>query len=124
MSMKIIHDENLPLRLKKPFEDAVVLANEISESLANTIINGFNENKEFSDFSYSDTMTYIIKIHNIIFGNGLMLAHYIGSHFPDTENNAHELFEEAIKGLKIIINIKDTNPLEYSNGIKKLKAGD
>ena len=120
--MKILTEEQLPLRLKIPLKYAEKYGEKISELLKENIIEAFNNNADLQDFSYSDAMTFILKIHNIIFVRGIQLAHFIGGHFPDSENNAEELFEEAIEGLRKIIRFAKPNAKEYISGIKKIKA--
>jgi hypothetical protein len=117
--MKVKHDDELPAHLKSLFIESVGISKSISEKLTADLTDSFRKDERFYCFTYSDALSYILKIYSLIFIDGLNYAHFVGSHFPDNEINANEIFEDALKGLRTLTNIKEPTK-EYINGIKKL----
>lgn len=118
--MKVIMDDVLPLRLKPVMEQASKIAEQMHDMIAVQVVNSFNEDKNFRDLNYSEAISYVIKIHSILFLSGINMAYKIGKHFPDAEPNAIEILDDAIKGLRILSGTKETQRTYNINDIKRI----
>lgn len=119
--MKVLKDEALPIRLKIPMEEAKEMAFSIGQSITDKMVDNFNNNKNYQSLNKSDAQSYILKCFSILFLKGIEFTDFVGRHFPDTENNYQELFEETIEGLRLMLGFETPQRAESKNEIKSQK---
>ncbi len=120
--MKFLKDEDLSAIHDYAFGIAKGLGEQLSQNICDTFVKLFNKDQKFHELTYSGALSTILKANNIIFLNLIMFSHHIGKHFPDSENNMQEIFEEAIAGLRLLSKFAEPNKKEYINGIKKIEV--
>ena len=120
--MTIKHDDELSQINKYCFEKAGILGEDLSKFVINYFQDSFNKDENFHNLDFSGAISTIMKTGNIIFISLFQFAHHVARHFPDSEINAAELFEEVIEGLRELTSFKQPNSKEYVNGIKKVKS--
>ena len=118
--MKIKLDEELSVLHKYTFGIAKEIGETMGQNMINLFLEKLNDDDKFGELDYSGAISTILKANNIAFIRVFQFICYIGSKFPDIEHNSHELFEEAIKGLRFITRYKEPDEKEYTGGIKKI----
>lgn len=118
--MKIKTNDELSLLHKYTFG----IANDIGEGMGKVMIDLFKEkfekDKKFHDLDYSGALSTILKANTTAFIRVLQFADFIGRQFPDVEHSSQEIFEEVLKGLRVLTSFKEPNEKEYINNIKKV----
>ena len=122
--MRFIKDQDLSEIHKYTFSVSAQLGEKFSQNITDIFTKLFNEDETFGELTYSGALSTILKANNIIFFRLIEYAHFIGKHFPDSENNLQELFEECIAGLRILTSFSEPNKKEHSNGIKKIEVSN
>jgi hypothetical protein len=120
--MKIKKDENLSITHKYTFGIAKKIGDKASQDIIDYLIKLFKTDEVFGHLEFSGALSTILKVNSVIFFHLTEFAHFIGTHFPDCENNRDELFEEAIEGIREIAKLEKPNKKEYINGIKKVEV--